>query len=378
MHSKTRCGDDLVMDIAPLCDYEALRSQWLTLETRADCTFFNSWAWAGTWIRLLPRSDWPIVCRVLCANQLVAIAVFGRRRRWRLGIPFRQRFLNTSGHQEIDSIHIEMNQFMAAPGFEVSAIRTLYRALGANDRRLSCDELILAGMRSGDQWNQLALEHGFSTTIVEKSAPYVDLEQIRTSGKDYVELLRKKVRYTVRRAQTEYRSSLGEARLTRANNAEQAGEFLHGLARLHEKRWTRKGQQGAFATPAFCAFHQSLIVNYFEAGYVDLFRIECGATVIGFVYAFRYRDVAWFYQCGFDYAALPTYNQPGYFALSMVIAHYAGTATKAFEFLAGESDYKRRLANSSRSLFWLEVQRPGFNTALLRLYRRLLRSRRAQ
>jgi len=99
--------------------------------------------------------------------------------------------------------------------------------------------------------------------------------------------------------------------------------------------------------------------------------VQCGTTVVGFIYAFRYRNVACFYQCGYNYRGLPEHNQPGYLALPLVIEHYAATGARTFEFLAGEDGYKRRLATHHRPLVWLEVQRPALRTALLRLYRRL-------
>jgi len=371
-------ADSLVVELAPLRDYEALKEAWLSLERRADTPFFGTWAWTGTWISLLPRGSWPVVCKIMHAGEPVALAVLGRRRRWRLGLPFRQLLLNASGIEAYDSIHIEMNQLLAPAHEQLPAMRALFHAVaGSRPRmtgsspRMECDELLLPGLAQGAQVTELALESGLWTHSTQASAPYVDLDHLRSTGRPYPTLLGTKGRYAVRRALGDYRRILGEPTLTRAGTAAQAEEFLSGLAELHLARWTRKGQPGAFAAPAFRAFHEALIRNHFAQGCLDLFRVQCGTTVVGFIYAFRYRNVACFYQCGYNYRGLPEHNQPGYLALPLVIEHYAATGARTFEFLAGEDGYKRRLATHHRPLVWLEVQRPALRTALLRLYRRL-------
>ena len=360
----------LVAEFAPLRNYSALREDWLSLEQLADSTFFATWAWAGSWISLLPVDERPLVCRISSADRLVALAVFGTRRRWRLALPFRQLLLNASGSEARDSIHIEMNQLLAIRGCELAAWRALLKALLHSDRQQRCDELLLAGLAAGASVSEVAAECGLATHSTERSAPYVDLERVRTAG-EYSTLLRTKGRYGIRRALRDYRRTLGEPTLVRAGTAVQAEEFLRGLAEFHQLRWTAKGQRGAFATPAFRKFHETLIREHFAHGCLDLFRVQCAATIIAFIYAFRYRDVAYFYQCGFNYRALPAHNQPGYVALPLVIKHYAASGALTFEFLAGDEDYKKRLATHSRALVWLEVQRPGVRTALLRCYRAL-------
>ena len=371
-------ADSLVVELAPLRDYEALKEAWLSLERLADIPFFGTWAWTGTWISLLPRGSWPVVCKIMHAGEPVALAVLGRRRRWRLGLPFRQLLLNASGIEAYDSIHIEMNQLLAPAHEQLPAMRALFHAVaGSRPRmtgsspRMECDELLLPGLAQGAQVTELALESGLWTHSTQASAPYVDLDHLRSTGRPYPTLLGTKGRYAVRRALGDYRRILGEPTLTRAGTAAQAEEFLSGLAELHLARWTQKGQPGAFAAPAFRAFHEALIRNHFAQGCLDLFRVQCGTTVVGFIYAFRYRNVACFYQCGYNYRGLPEHNQPGYLALPLVIEHYAATGARTFEFLAGEDGYKRRLATHHRPLVWLEVQRPALRTALLRLYRRL-------
>jgi CelD/BcsL family acetyltransferase involved in cellulose biosynthesis len=360
-----------LMELAPLRDYGALKSEWQALEAHADCTFFNSWAWMGTWIGLMPKGVWPQVCRVYSGRRLIGLAVLGRRKRWRCGIPFRQIIFNASGREEYDSICIEMNQFLAAREDELAAVDALFRALVKPRASLRCEEILLPGMRRGDDFLRLARNQGYSTLVHENPAPFVDLDQIRASGKTYVEFLGKKVRYAIRKARLDYGNALGEPQITRARTREEAGHFLTDLARLHQLRWAHKGKNGAFSSPTFLAFHRQLLAEHFDEGHLDLFKIQCAATVIGFIYAFRYRDIAWFYQCGFDYDALPRSNQPGYLALPLVISYYLSSGAKTFEFLHGDDPYKRRLSTSQRTILWIEIQSAGIRSTLLRLYRSL-------
>jgi CelD/BcsL family acetyltransferase involved in cellulose biosynthesis len=359
------------VEIEPLHDFDLLARQWSHVEASAESTFFNSWAWTGTWIRLLTPANWPHVCRIHSGDRLVAIAVLGSLKRRRFGVPFRQLVLNASGDADIDSIHIEMNQVLAERGFEKSAVRALLGVLCNHKDTVPWDQLLLPGVTDSKQFLDAASDYHLETDSVARAAPYVDLNDARANPDGLTGMLEAKGRYAVRKARADYERTLGRPRLTRAGTVEDARGFLANLARLHEIRWTSKGETGAFASKPFATFHWKLVENYFSSGNIDLFRIDCGDTEIGYVYAFRYRDVAYFYQCGFDYAALPNHNQPGYFALPLVIAHYAASAARYFEFLAGDNGYKRRLSSHARTLGWLEVQRPGLKTALLRLYRRL-------
>jgi CelD/BcsL family acetyltransferase involved in cellulose biosynthesis len=260
---------------------------------------------------------------------------------------------------------------LAARECRLPAWRALLQALMQGSQ---FDELLLPGLSPDTQVSQIATECGLWTHSTERRAPYVDLDRVRASGGDYAAVLSTKGRYAVRRAFKDYRS-LGEPALVRAGTAAQADQFLTELAELHQLRWNSRGQRGAFARPAFRAFHHSLIRDHFERDCLDLFRIQCGATVIALVYVFRYRGTADFYQCGFNYCALPAHNQPGYLALPMVIKHYAAAGARTFEFLAGDEAYKSRLSTHHRTMMWLEVQRPALRTALLRWYRALRGSR---
>jgi len=360
-------ANGLVVELFPLRDYEALAQAWLSLERLADSTFFSSWAWTGTWISLLPRENWPLVCRVLRAGVPVALAVLGRRCRWRYGLPFRQVVLNASGIEEYDSIHIEMNQLLALADWQLPAVRALFNAVGGSSPHMGCDELLMPGLAQGTQVNQLALESGLWTLSTERPAPYVDLDHLRSTGREYPSLLHKKGRYAVRRALEDYRRTLGEPTLTRAATAAQAEEFLDGLAHLHQVRWNQKGHPGAFAAAAFRAFHGALLRNHFTDGCLDLFRVQCGDTVVGFIYTFRDRNAAYGYQFGFNYRGLPDHNQPAYLALPMVIEHYAASGARTFEFLAGDEHYKQRLGTHRRSMVWLEAQRQSIASILAEL-----------
>jgi Acetyltransferase (GNAT) domain len=315
----------------PLRDLESLRRAWLLVEQQADATFFSSWAWTGTWIGLLPAQRWPLVCRITRAGQPIALAVFGQRRIKRMGIPYRQLLMNASGSDAHDSIHVEMNQLLACHDCELLAWRALLNSLLSGGLHAKCDELLLPGLSSNVPVDQVAADCRLSTHVTEVPAPYVDLDRLRSSS-GYAALLPADGRKAVRRALRDYSRSLGEPDLIRAGTATEAEAFLTALVAFHQRYWQARGELGAFAEPEFHEFHRRLIRNYYSHGCLDLFRIQCGDTIIAYVYAFRYREVASLYQCGYNYAALPAHNQPGYLALpSSTTLHLARAPANSWQ-----------------------------------------------
>ena len=99
-------GPGPVIEIRPVEDFAALAAPWRELESRADGSFFQSWAWTGCLVAERFPDPWLLSARR--DGQIVALALFNRRTN---GNPLRASrvFLGESGDEDHDSIFIEHN-----------------------------------------------------------------------------------------------------------------------------------------------------------------------------------------------------------------------------------------------------------------------------
>jgi CelD/BcsL family acetyltransferase involved in cellulose biosynthesis len=143
-----------------------------------------------------------------------------------------------------------------------------------------------------------------------------------------------------------------------ADTPEQALDILDELIVLHQARWARAGEPGAFASPHVAAFHRALVPRLARAGNVVLFRVRTTEGTVGCVYGFIERGRVLFYQSG-----LASYSdqriRPGFVAHTLCMQCCYDRGLKEYDFLAGDSLYKRQLSTSQRELVWATWRRPA-------------------
>ena len=90
-----------------------------------------------------------------------------------------------------------------------------------------------------------------------------------------------------------------------------------------------------------------------------LFRVEAGSETVGLLYCFLYNRWVYHYQSGFSYSVNKRRN-PGLLTLYYAIDYcMQQQAIEGFDFMAGDSEYKRTLTNESgqRPLRWFVIRR---------------------
>jgi CelD/BcsL family acetyltransferase involved in cellulose biosynthesis len=100
-------------------------------------------------------------------------------------------------------------------------------------------------------------------------------------------------------------------------------------------------------------FHQALIGRGVASGVVDLLRISAGRRLIGVLLNLRAGDCVASYQSGFDYAGASPSEKPGLTCHHAAIEHARNLGAVAYDFLAGDSRYKRSFSQADRALHWL-------------------------
>jgi CelD/BcsL family acetyltransferase involved in cellulose biosynthesis len=358
--------------LAQVTDFAALSERWRALEARAEGSFFQSWTWTGCLAE--ERFPEPVLLEASEAGETVALALFNRRRSlWRpLGETLH---LGETGDAIHDTPFIEHNGvLMARPGCPAlpDCLRAARRQPVGSQRPGWPRRLVLSGVDDAT----LQAAHAVGPVTVRRSdpAPWIDLTPLR-SGEKFLDGLSANTRYQLRRSDRAY-AALGTMALCRAADAAQAHAWLDELAVLHQATWTARGRPGAFAAPFFARFHHALIDRGIARDEVDLLRVTAGAQVIGLLYNFRYHGRALAYQSGFDYAAADRHQKPGLTCHHQAIRFSVAAGLDRYDFLAGESRYKRSLAGAAIRLHWLEVGAGGRLMGLPRRAAGWLRARR--
>lgn len=353
----------ITVELEPARSCRALESDWRDLERRADGSFFQSWRWIGTWLAELPREAEPLCLCARRGREIVALGlVVPRETRRHRVLRSRQLSLNTCGLPEIDRLSIEYNGFLLDRRHATEATAAIFSYLAGR----------------ADLWDELVLD-GVDPACIEQVAAsgcriwlrqhsicrFVDLQAI--TDPDCLEYLGPNTRHQIRRT----RRLLGDAEIVAAATAEHGLEMMRRLVEQHEIRWRARGHEGAFANDFLRAFHGRLVAEGVPAGDIQLLQVRrAGAESIGHLYNFVYRGRVYAYQSGFaqfDDNRL----KPGLLSHHLAIVFNRSRGMQAYDFLAGDSRYKRSLANRQAELVWIVAQRPALRFALERALRTL-------
>lgn len=362
-------------ELLPLERCPSLGEEWQSLERVADGSPFTSWAWVSTWLRHLPARFLPTVFRAHDEHGVLALALLvdapenGLRRL----AGARSIHLQETGNLELDELTIEYAGVLARSGEETRAYTLLFDALDAHDRH----------------WRRLRISASAHATTIAATLParlrafrlhassccLVDLAALRSSGRDYLSALGRSTRTGLRQTRRYY-EALGPLRADDAADAGEALEWLDELRELHARHWRSRGKTGSFASPFFADFHRDFVRAQSGGGMVRLLRITAGPVLIGYLYLLVWRRRICVYNTGLNYGALARHDRPGFLSHLLAIERCLAEGFDEYDFLAGEADYKRKMATHGRTLQWIDVRRDDWRLACEHLVAALLRRAR--
>ena len=171
-------------------------------------------------------------------------------------------------------------------------------------------------------------------------------------------------RQQVRRRRRELENAHGEqvvfCRVTRPQELPAA---MDTLIALNKSRWHSVGRWTSFDDALFSAFHRDVAALALERRWLRLYQLCVSGQVVATVYGFRYGDVFYYYQSGFD-MDWGRYS-PGQLMIAHVIEAAIQEGVREFDMLRGRETYKFSwtdqaredvhvvLSHNWRGLFWL-------------------------
>ena len=104
-------------------------------------------------------------------------------------------------------------------------------------------------------------------------------------------------------------------------------------------------------------FHAHCSPSCLPRGTAELVRVAAGDKIIGYVYNFIYNGWVCAYQTGLEYGSDPKLK-PGLVAHYLCIERHLSEGAHCYDFLAGDSRYKRSFGTPGPDMLELVLQRP--------------------
>ena len=342
---------------------QGLKEQWLKLYESSEPNFFLSWSWIGNWLNSIDSNF--ILYTAYCDNNIVGLGILVKKRITRnFVIHSTQLHLHRTGNEKLDQTWIEYNDFLLAKGYEKPARKALVDHIFSDG---NWDEVIIGASRKSAMmpFNLAGLTE---QTVWHSHSYQVDLSYLRENKTDYLSTLSKNTRYQINRSIRSYEKQ-GEIQLSSASSVKEALQWFDEAGPFHIKRWQDTKVGSGFTNPVFVKFHQDLITKNFDRGFVDLLKVTAGEQVICYLYNFIQGKEIKFYLSANNYDENDSTYKPGLVSHYLAIKHYLGKEQDVYDFMAGESQYKRSLSSMSSPIYLSVFSKPKLRFKLERTLR---------
>jgi len=347
----------LTATIKPLRDAANLEASWRTLEALHPRPFFLSWEWTATAIEAA-RDDLYVVEISADDGRLAGLGLLCPITEVRHKfIRIRQLRLNEVGENAAQTVPVEYNNFLIAPGDDDAAWDAVLTAL-EQPGAPPWDEIIVANALVPTEEKVIA--HGkLVHRRAESTSGFVDLGACRKGGGadlgGYLATLGRNTRSQIKRSIRLY-EEYDPVTMTRATTLHEAKSYFASLAQLHETKWRARGKSGVLSNEYLWKFHTNLIERCFDSGKVELLCAAAGGEPFGWLYNFVDRGRVLFNLSGFKTETDNRYK-PGLVTQALAIEAHLKGGMEVYDFMAGTDRYKLNLGERGPDIVTFAIQR---------------------
>ena len=351
-----------------------LKEAWKNLQSLGavkDIT--TTWEWMSTWWEVFNEDKNLAVLVVRDNDEVIGIAPFMQRKvkyfrlipiknfRLRL-IPYMRMEFIASG----DDVCSDYLSFIVKEGREKEVLKSVFKYL-CNSRDTRWDELVLYQMNAESTFipllYDLANELKLNIKEIDRDfCPYVNLPD---SFEDYLSQLGQNTRYQIRQGMRKLNEK-GDAVFKIAKTEEEIELAKTILIRLHQSRWTQKGEPGRFSSDEYKLFHDKMISIAHKENWLRLSTLFFNQKPIACIYNFCYGNKIYFYQSGIEISDDRDLRY-GMLAHIFAISYSISEAAKEYDFLAGVSDYKTRLAKEQHEIVTIRISKLSTKESLYKI-----------
>ena len=355
---------------------EDIQESWIDLQGRANCSYFQSWGWIGTWLKEIANDLNPVLVKISLDDLTVGMGIFVSKdiKRHYL-IRSHSTYLNEYPFDGRNMV-IEYNGLLVAKGHEKEVYAKTIQHLYSNFYE---SEEFYYGAVTEDECFQHLRQNNIDSCgkveQIEKSLSWsVNLNKVGNQVEGYLDSLSKNRKAQIRRCIKVYEEKSVIA-LQEARNKSEALLFFDRLKQLHTERWQIRNKKGSFANSKWECFHRTLIESRFDDGEVQLIQVGNKEGAIGYLYSFIWRRQVYVLQTGFK-VSRDKRLMPGYVTHVYAIAHNKEKGMETYDLMHGDAVYKRILCNSSSELYWVSLQRKRLKFNLEDFARTVIRKAR--
>jgi CelD/BcsL family acetyltransferase involved in cellulose biosynthesis len=333
--------------LLPVADRAAALDAWTQRCAGGAATFFQSPPFIAAWLAAAGEN-----VRILDDGAAMAF----------IGVNGAVAWFGETGRAGFDRLYVEYQDFLIAPGAGAAAREAALERLFAGAPEIS--EFVFRNARPAlaDAAMRVAARAGLEARVLRTQPTFaIDL----AAEPEISSSLRAKIRRSIRRYEER-----GPVTLAPATAPADRQAAFRELIALHDPYWRARGEAGAFADPDLFAFHQNFIAAAPEAA--DLLRLKAGEETVGVLYNFIAGGRAYNYQGGFRPESDNQFA-PGFTAHWLAAARYRARGLSAYDLMAGDADYKRRLGREGETLTSLVIERRGVLQRAKSFVRRLRR-----
>lgn len=321
--------------ICPFNSLPKVYELWKQVARNSQVTFFNDWPWVSCWLNSLPESI-DIKFIVNLENDVPISCFFvGMRKNVENKFKKVRGYINNTGKEEFDDLVVEYNTLLCSSTNSNQHLLKVFDAIPKLEEIRLTHNHNLTFSRLTD----------FHIRTTQSPSYWVDLLVVNTAS-SYRKQLSANTRRQLNQSLNYYNKMYGEITIDIAKTLDVALCYLDNLKKLHQKYWKVKDKDGAFSTSYFCNFHENFIRENFANNSIQLIKVCAGKTDIGYLYNFIYQGEVLFYQSGFNYLN-DNKCRPGLIAHMKAIEKCAELELKKYNFLVGDTRYKKSLSTHS-------------------------------
>ena len=343
--------------ITPLDDNAAFLAAWETLFAKAPgASFFQSPAWMKSWLEGAPGD---VSLRMISAMQdgeLVLLGVFSIAPRRPPLLGLREGWFQEFGEPKRDAVYPEYMDFLAREDVSHDLRRDVVCAL--IEQSGDADSIVFRNLR--DEMMSAVFS---AAAVCEMSGRVLNEHPVygcALGGEGFMTTLSPSLQSKIARSLRLYQER-GPLSGRLAVSREEKASAWESLQQLHKQGWEARGGKGAFDNPHLLAFHERLQRHAPEE--TQLFVVKANDDVIAVLYNFAHKGRVMNYQSGLKYED-DNKLAPGFVAHALAAQFYQDKGFEVYDLLAGEADYKARLAEPDAIFTSLALERDTWRNRL--------------
>jgi CelD/BcsL family acetyltransferase involved in cellulose biosynthesis len=312
---------------------DKLRVQWEELLAKyPQGSIFSTWEWLTTWWRAFGADQQlHVLAFEDSSSQLVGLVPLSLITRMYLGK--RWKILQLMGDGSGDSDNLDL---IVASGYAPAVVGSLLAYLEDHSDLWDFCELntIPMGSPSAKMLVASLVERKWIHAFADTPCCQISLpNDWDTYFKQLSSTMRKNFKYHLRRL--EKRPNF---RIYRCSHQNELVQCLRALFELHQRRWRSNGNPGSFDSDKRRGFYHQLSSLLLNRRWLEFWILEIGGKPIAADYGFRYHDVVYALQAGFEPSEHA--DSPGFCLKGVMLKALIESGVQKYDFLAGFGENK--------------------------------------